>query len=103
LASYCRMVDAKRMSNGKCKGANNHKCGNRYLSWAFIEAANYARRNDEVCRRWHDRKAAKTNTILATKALGCKLAKAAWWVMNDQCTYDEKRMFPQLAKPSNEA
>jgi transposase len=97
FASYCRMVDAKRLSNGKCKADNNQKCGNKYLAWAFIEAANYARRFDEHCRRWYDRKAAKTGTIIATKALGCKLAKAAWHVMKSACDYDPKRMFPELA------
>ena len=96
FASYCRMVDAKRMSNGKCKAENNQKCGNQYLAWAFVEAANFARRYDEQCRRWYDRKAAKTSKIIATKALGCKLAKAAWHVMS-QCTdYDAQRMFPEL-------
>jgi len=71
FASYCRMVDAKRLSNGKCKADNNQKCGNKYLAWAFVEAANYARRFDERCRRWYDRKAAKTSKVIATKALGC--------------------------------
>ena len=89
LCSYCRLVDAKRLSNGKCKGENNQKCGNKYLAWAFVEAANFARRYDENCRRWYDRKAAK--------ALACKLAKAAWHMMAQQCNYDEKRMFPELA------
>jgi transposase len=103
LASYCRMVDARRLSNGKCKAENNQKCGNKYLSWAFVEAANFARRYDENCRRWYDRKAAKTSKVLATKALGCKLAKAAWHVMAKQCDYDAKRMFPELAnKPVKE-
>jgi transposase len=97
FASYCRMVDAKRMSNGKCKGDNNQKCGNKYLAWSFVEAANFARRYDESCRRWYDRKAAKTSKVIATKALGCKLAKAAWHVMAKQCNYDPKRMFPELA------
>ena len=97
LASYCRMVDARRLSNGKCKAENNQKCGNKYLSWAFVEAANFARRYDENCRRWYDRKAAKTSKVLATKALGCKLAKAAWHLMAKQCDYDAKRMFPELA------
>jgi transposase len=97
FASYCRMVDARRLSNGKAKGDNNQKCGNKYLSWAFVEAANFARRFDEHCRRWYDRKAAKTSKVLATKALGCKLAKAAWHIMARQCGYDEKRMFPELA------
>jgi transposase len=97
FASYCRMVDAKRLSNGKCKADNNQKCGNKYLAWAFVEAANYARRFDEHCRRWYDRKAAKTGNVIATKALGCKLAKAAWHVMKGACDYDPKRMFPELA------
>src|SRR4030095_5347514 len=97
LASYCRLVDAKRMSNDKRKADNNQKCGNKYLAWAFVEAANFARRYDENCRRWYDRKAAKTSKVIATKALACKLAKAAWYVMSRSCDYDETRMFPELA------
>src|SRR5579871_5993727 len=69
FASYCRAVAAQRLSNEKSKGPNNRKCGNKYLSWAFVEAANFAKRYDERSRRWFDRKAAKTNTVLATKAL----------------------------------
>ncbi len=97
FASYCRTVDAQRLSNGKPKGDNNQKCGNQYLAWAFIEAANFARRYDEHCRRWFDRKKARTNAVLATKALACKLAKAAWHVMAQQVDYDPARMFPELA------
>src|ERR1017187_6588542 len=99
FASYCRMVDAKRLSNGKCKAQNNQKCGNQYLAWGFVEAANFARRYDEPCRRWYDRKAAKTSKVIATQALGCKLAKAAWHVMAGQCDYDEKRFSRERANP----
>ena len=97
FASYCRVVDAKRLSNGKCKAENNQKCGNKYLAWAFVEAANFAKRYSLPCRRWYDRKAARTSNVLATKALACKLAKAAWHVMARSCAYDEQRMFPELA------
>ena len=97
FASYCRAVDSRRLSNGKEKGQNNQKCGNKYLSWAFVEAANFAQRYDENCRRWYDRKQAKTSTVLATKALACKLAKAAWHIMAKQTNYDATRMFPELA------
>jgi transposase len=94
FASYCRTVDSKRTSNQKGKGQNNRKCGNKYLAWAFVEAANFARRYDESCRRWYDRKAARTNKVIATKALACKLAKAAWHVMAQNSNYDRKRMLP---------
>lgn len=100
FASYCRTVAAQRFSNEKKKGDNNSKCGNRYLSWAFVEAAQFAKRGDKQCRQWYDRKAAKTGTVVATKALACKMAKAAWYVMAEGTVYDPKRMFG--AAPTNQ-
>jgi transposase len=97
FASYCRTVRAQRTSNDKKKGENNRKCGNKYLAWAFVEAANFARRHDAPCRKWFDRKAARTNSIIATKALACKLAKAAWFLIAEDEDYDGRRVFPQLA------
>ena len=35
-SSYCRMVEAKRMSNGKKKGEGNRRSGNRFLCWAYM-------------------------------------------------------------------
>jgi transposase len=97
-ASYCRCVSSRRMSNGKKKGENNGKCGNKYLAWAFVEAANFARRHDESCRKFHDRKTAQVNGIVATKALACKLAKAAWHMMSGNTPYDTARIFPGARK-----
>ncbi len=93
FASFCRTVDAGRTSNGKKKGDNNSKCGNKYLSWAFVEAVNFARRYDEQCRQWYDRKAAKQGKVLATKALSCKMAKAARYVMARDTSYEAAQMF----------
>ena len=103
FASYCRAVAAQCTSNGKSKGENNRKCGNKYLAWAFVEAANFARRHDEPSRQWYDRKAAKTNKIIATKALACKLAKAAWHLMAEDVDYDARRVFGPPAKPTAKA
>ena len=63
-----------------------------------MEAANFSKRYDDQCRKWFDRKAAKTSPVIATKALACKLAKAAWHVMTHDTNYDPKRMFPELAQ-----
>lgn len=93
FASYCRCVKSLRQSNGKKKGENNRKCGNRYLAWAFVEAAHFACRFDARCRRFYDRKKQQTNPIIATKALACKLAKAAWHVMSEDVPYDADRVF----------
>jgi transposase len=97
-ASYGRCVDSKRLSNGKKKGQNNERCGNKYLSWAWVEAANFAQRFDDRCRQFYDRKKAQANTALATKALACKLAKAAWHIMRENKPYDPQRMFPLSGK-----
>jgi transposase len=93
FASYCRCVRSVRRSNDKKKGENNRKCGNKYLAWAFVEAAHFACRHDERCRRFYDRKKQRTNPIIATKALACKLAKAAWHVMAEDTPYDATRVF----------
>lgn len=98
FASYGRTVDSRRMSNGKKKGDNNRKCGNKYLAWALVEAANFAKRYDDQCRKWFDRKAARTSTVIATKALACKLAKAAWHVMSRESDYEARRMFAESAQ-----
>jgi transposase len=79
-ASYCRSVRSQRVSNSKVKGANNKKNGNMYLAWAWVEAAQYSRRYYSPCHKFYDRKVGLTNSAVATKALACKLSKAAWHV-----------------------
>jgi len=99
FASYCRCVKSVRQSNNKKKGENNRKCGNKYLAWAFVEAAHFACRHDDQCRRFYDRKKQQTNPVIATKALACKLAKAAWHVMaEDVPYYDAARVFGSARK-----
>lgn len=53
FASYCRCVSSEHLSNGKRKGAGNTKNGNRYFSWAFIEAAHFAIRYEAVIRSFY--------------------------------------------------
>lgn len=92
-ASYCRCVDSRRLSNGKKKGENNRKNGNRYLAWAFIEAANFAIRRSEKAKRFYQRKSRASNIIVARKALAHKLARACYWIMKKQQAFDEKLIF----------
>ena len=92
-SSYCRCVESKRISNGKKKGKNNSKNGNRYLAWAYVEAANFSRRYCQQAQRFFQRKSAKTNPILATKALSNKLARASYYMMRDHVPYDVAKLF----------
>jgi transposase len=92
-ASYCRKVSSQWTSNDKVKGRGNIRNGNRYLAWAFSEAAEHARQNDEACRRFYDRKLRQTNTRVAHNALAHKLARAAYYIMKDHVSYQEEKMF----------
>ena len=91
--SYCRCVASKRMSNDKKKGVGNRKNGNRYLSWAYIEAANFARRYSIKANKYYQRKFSKSNKILATKALASKISKACYYIMRDQVPFQEDKIF----------
>jgi len=87
FASYCRCVSSQRLSDGKSKGHGNRKNGNRYLSWAFTEAAHLSRRYNERFRSYYNRKVAQANTSLATKALSNKLARICYYIMRDQVPF----------------
>jgi transposase len=93
FSSYCRCVDSERVSNGKKKGQGNVKNGNAYLAWAFIEAANFARRYCPEAKRFYERKKAKTNNIVATKALAHKLARACYHMLREQKPFEVERCF----------
>jgi transposase len=92
-SSYSRCVESKRTSNGKKKGENNKKNGNRYLAWAYVEAANHAIRCCPKAQRFFQRKMAKSKRVLATKALANKLTKATYFIMRDQVAFDEDKLF----------
>ena len=93
FASYCRCVGSQKLSNGKRKGKGNTKNGNKYLSWAFVEAANFAVRYQPAIRRFYQRKKAKTNGIVAIKAVAHKLARACYHVMRDQVAFEVTKAF----------
>ncbi|WP_419658271.1 transposase, IS116/IS110/IS902 family [Desulfosarcina variabilis str. Montpellier] len=92
-SSYCRCVKAQSTSNGKKKGNNNRKNGNRYLAWAYVEAANHNKRNCPRARKFVERKTAEKNYTVAIKALANKLSKASYFIMRDQTTYDPSLLF----------
>jgi len=97
-ASYCRLVGSTKLSNGKRKGKGNSKNGNKYLSWAYVEAANFCIRYNEHAKRYYQKKSAKTKSaktksVVALKALAHKLARASYYVMRDNVEFDSRKLF----------
>lgn len=93
FSSYSRCVKSERLSNGKKKGEGNRRNGNKYLAWAFIEAANFAIRYNDQVKAFYQKKKSKTNGIIATKAVANKLARACYHVLKDQVDYDVNKSF----------
>jgi transposase len=91
FASYARCVGSEYVSNGKKKGEGNTKNGNKYLAWAFVEAANFALRYNAEAKRFYERKKAKTNTVVAIKALAHKLARACYHILKEGVPFDVAR------------
>jgi transposase len=91
--SYCRKVSSQWTSNGKKKGKGNKKSGNRYLAWAYSEAAELGRRFDPKARAYYNRKMQKTNFMVAHSALSHKLARAAYFIMRDQAVFRPEKLF----------
>jgi transposase len=92
-ASYCRCVGSQRLSNGKVKGHGNTKNGNKYLAWAYLEAANFAVRYNPVINRYYQRKRAKSNGVVAIKAVAHKLARACYHMLREGTDFDVNRAF----------
>jgi transposase len=91
--SYCRKVSSTWTSNGKVKGKGNEKNGNKYLAWAYSEAAELARRYDTQARAYYQHKAQRTNRMVAHQALAHKLARAAYYIMRDNVPFMPDKLF----------
>jgi transposase len=92
-ASYCRCVNGARYSNGKKKGTSNTKNGNKYLAWAFVEAAHFAIRYNETIKKYYQRKLSKTHLMVARKTVAHKLARACFYVLRDNTEFDVNKAF----------
>jgi len=103
--SYCRCVGSHRKSNKKIKGKNNRKNGNPFLAWAFMEAADKAKRYCPYAKVFFERKFKQGNIFIARKALAHKYARACFYVLKEQCDYDVTRVFESAkakVKPNKE-
>jgi transposase len=93
-ASYCRKVNSQWTSNERVKGRGHKKNGNKYLAWAFGEAAERARIFHKASREFYQRKLRqKKSPALAHGALAHKLARAAFYILRDNVPFDQEKMF----------
>jgi transposase len=94
-ASYCRCVGSRKISNSKKKGQGNTKNGNKYLAWAYVEAAHFAIQYNSRIKSFYQKKQAKTKIVVALKAVAHKLCRACYYVMRDQVPFNINKAFGQ--------
>lgn len=96
FSSYCRVVPGIHQSSNSSYRSPNSKQGNRYLKWAFSQAAYMAIKYYKRIRADYERRAAKRKK--AAKLVSCsiiahKLAIAAYYVMKNETPYVESLLF----------
>jgi transposase len=88
FSSYCRLAPTVAQSGAISRHGRNRKQGNRFLKWAFSEAAQMAIQSYPAIRETFHRLAKKKRKrILAKAILAHKLAVAAFHVLRDERPY----------------
>lgn len=92
--SYCCNAPSERISNNKKKGSNNRKNGNKHLGWAWYEAGAHAILYSDPIRKYYNRKLRRSkSSVLAMRATGAKLCKAAYYMMKNNSDFLVEKAF----------
>lgn len=97
-ASYCRLVPSVAQSSDTTKKGKGGKQGNRYLKWAFTQAASIAVRYYPTCRKFREKHARRRNNckaknMVANCILAHKLAVATFHVLKDGVPFQMQKLF----------
>lgn len=102
FASYCGLVPTMHASGGKVRMGQLPAQCNRYLKWAFVEAANVIQvnhhretwRNKDLVR-FYLRIRGRRGTKSAICAVARRLAEAVWWMLTKGEGYREPVLVTQ--------
>lgn len=92
--SYSRCAPGDLWSNGKKKGEGNRKNGNKYLDWAYTEAANFTVRHCPYAQAYFNKKLKRTGErMVAIKSVAGKLARGIYCILTKGEKYDPEKLF----------
>jgi transposase len=101
FVSYCRCVPSQFITNNKIKGEGNRRNGNRYLKWAYTEAANFTIRFCPYARAYYEKKmkklaSHKAKRTIVLNSVAAKLARATYHMLKDGVTYKPEKLFGEI-------
>ena len=88
FVSYCRLVKCARESAGKRSGTAGAKIGNRYLKWAFSDAAVLFLRDNPAGQQYLTRLEKKHGQGKALTLLAQKLGRAVYYMLKYPKAFD---------------
>lgn len=90
LASYTGLVPSTYASGGKTWHGRLLPWCNKWLRWAFVEAAWVSIRNSAYCRSYYERIKKRKGAHTAAVALARRLTEIAWHVLKEKRRYEER-------------
>lgn len=102
LCAYAGLVPTTYASGGKIRHGRLLPSCNRWLRWAFVEAAWAAQRCSAYCHAYFERIKRRKGANCAVTALARRLCEITWHCLTDSRAYEERVMMPirkELARP----
>jgi len=102
LCAYAGLVPTTYASGGKVRHGRLLPSCNRWLRWAFVEAAWAAQRCSAYCHAYFERIKRRKGANCAVSALARRLCEITWHCLTDSRAYEERVMMPtrtELARP----
>lgn len=90
LASYCGLVPSTYASGGKFYHGHLIPMRNKWLKWAFVEAAWTASHTSPYCRTLFESKKRHKGPHTAVIVLARRLSEIVWHVLRENRSYEER-------------
>ncbi len=90
LASYIGLVPSTHASGGKIFHGPLMHMSNKWLRWAFVEAAWVAMRSSPYCRSFYESRKRNKGSHTAIIALARRLSEIVWHILNENREYQER-------------
>jgi transposase len=90
LCCYAGLVPSTYASGGKVRHGRLLPNCNRWLRWAYVEAAWIAQRTSPYCHNYFERVKMRKGANSAATALARRLCEITWHCLNDSRPYEER-------------
>jgi transposase len=92
LCAYAGLVPSTYASGGKVHHGHLLPACNRWLRWAYVEAAWIAQRTSPYCHNYFERIKRRKGANSANSALARRLCEITWYCLKENRAYEEREL-----------